>query len=378
MNKKLKVSIIVIVAILVIGIGAFAYFLISDLIEEGKLKNEINNISYVMAEGNFEDAKNMTKTRVTKGDYLKVEDAAKNYLAELIDSTSGLIEIANDERLVNMLTADNYIKDGPEFTNTKSFITEAKNKINESKEKSKDKFTRENMMSHLDQNLDSYYVDLYKELMGEADYESIETSLNEISNILENSEKVINFLVKNKDKWSVQNNTIIFTEDNLISEYNSLLSNMSGGVEYTKDFGTYTIDSSWEEYLNQSTDNEFFYVKVGTNSLEKQNNISVKEETNSYSESNHINFKNWILSQLSSELSENDTINANAFTSDNGYTVYEFEIHNGVENVTNNKYYIIGDYKHILVDETVYTDSENVGDVDDIAREIVNTFKWND
>ena len=378
MNKKLKVSIIVIVAILVIGIGAFAYFLISDLIEEGKLKNEINNISYVMAEGNFEDAKSMTKTRVTKGDYLKVEDAAKNYLAELIDSTSGLIEIANDERLVNMLTADNYIKDGPEFTNTKSFITEAKNKINESKEKSKDKFTRENMMSHLDKNLDSYYVDLYKELMGEADYESIETSLNEISNILENSEKVINFLVKNKDKWSVQNNTIIFTEDNLISEYNSLLSNMSGGVEYTKDFGTYTIDSSWEEYLNQSADNEFFYVKVGTNSLEKQNNISVKEETNSYSESNHINFKNWILSQLSSELSENDTINANAFTSDNGYTVYEFEIHNGVENVTNNKYYIIGDYKHILVDETVYTDSENVGDVDDIAREIVNTFKWND
>lgn len=378
MNKKLKVSIIVIVAILVIGIGAFAYFLISDLIEEGKLKNEINNISYVMAEGNFEDAKNMTKTRVTKGDYLKVEDAAKNYLAELIDSTSGLIEIANDERLVNMLTADNYIKDGPEFTNTKSFITEAKNKINESKEKSKDKFTRENMMSHLDKNLDSYYVDLYKELMGEADYESIETSLNEISNILENSEKVINFLVKNKDKWSVQNNTIIFTEDNLISEYNSLLSNMSGGVEYTKDFGTYTIDSSWEEYLNQSTDNEFFYVKVGTNSLEKQNNISVKEETNSYSESNHINLKNWILSQLSNELSENDTINANAFTSDNGYTVYEFEIHNGVENVTNNKYYIIGDYKHILVNETVYTDSENVGDVDDIAREIVNTFKWND
>lgn len=378
MNKKLKVSIIVIVAILVIGIGAFAYFLISDLIEEGKLKDEINNISYVMAEGNFEDAKNMTKTRVTKGDYLKVEDAAKNYLAELIDSTSGLIEIANDERLVNMLTADNYIKDGPEFTNTKSFITEAKNKINESKEKSKDKFTRENMMSHLDKNLDSYYVDLYKELMGEADYESIETSLNEISNILENSEKVINFLVKNKDKWSVQNNTIIFTEDNLISEYNSLLSNMSGGVEYTKDFGTYTIDSSWEEYLNQSADNEFFYVKVGTNSLEKQNNISVKEETNSYSESNHINLKNWILSQLSNELSENDTINANAFTSDNGYTVYEFEIHNGVENVTNNKYYIIGDYKHILVNETVYTDSENVGDVDDIAREIVNTFKWND
>ena len=378
MNKKLKVSIIVIVAILVIGIGAFAYFLISDLIEEGKLKNEINNISYVMAEGNFEDAKNMTKTRVTKGDYLKVEDAAKNYLAELIDSTSGLIEIANDERLVNMLTADNYIKDGPEFTNTKSFITEAKNKINESKEKSKDKFTQENMMSHLDKNLDSYYVDLYKELMGEADYESIETSLNEISNILENSEKVINFLVKNKDKWSVQNNTIIFTEDNLISEYNSLLSNMSGGVEYTKDFGTYTIDSSWEEYLNQSTDNEFFYVKVGTNSLEKQNNISVKEETNSYSESNHINLKNWILSQLSNELSENDTINANAFTSDNGYTVYEFEIHNGVENVTNNKYYIIGDYKHILVNETVYTDLENVGDVDNIAREIVNTFKWND
>ena len=378
MNKKLKVSIIVIVAILVIGIGAFAYFLISDLIEEGKLKDEINNISYVMAEGNFEDAKNMTKTRVTKGDYLKVEDAAKNYLAELIDSTSGLIEIANDERLVNMLTADNYIKDGPEFTNTKSFITEAKNKINESKEKSKDKFTQENMMSHLDQNLDSYYVDLYKELMGEADYESIETSLNEISNILENSEKVIKFLVKNKDKWSVQNNTIIFTEDNLISEYNSLLSNMSGGVEYTKDFGTYTIDSSWEEYLNQSTDNEFFYVKVGTNSLEKQNNIFVKEETNSYSESNHINLKNWILSQLSNELSENDTINANAFTSDNGYTVYEFEIHNGVENVTNNKYYIIGDYKHILVNETVYTDSENVGDVDDIAREIVNTFKWND
>ena len=378
MNKKLKVSIIVIVAILVIGIGAFAYFLISDLIEEGKLKDEINNISYVMAEGNFEDAKNMTKTRVTKGDYLKVEDAAKNYLAELIDSTSGLIEIANDERLVNMLTADNYIKDGPEFTNTKSFITKAKNKINESKEKSKDKFTQENMMSHLDKNLDSYYVDLYKELMGEADYESIETSLNEISNILENSEKVIKFLVKNKDKWSVQNNTIIFTEDNLISEYNSLLSNMSGGVEYTKDFGTYTIDSSWEEYLNQSTDNEFFYVKVGTNSLEKQNNIFVKEETNSYSESNHINLKNWILSQLSNELSENDTINANAFTSDNGYTVYEFEIHNGVENVTNNKYYIIGDYKHILVNETVYTDSENVGDVDDIAREIVNTFKWND
>ena len=375
MNKKWKVIIIVVIAILLIIIGAFAYFLISDLIEEGKLKDEINNISYTMAEGNFEQAKNMTETRVTKGDYLKVEDAAKNYLGELINSTSGLIEIVNDERLVNMLTADNYTEDGPEFTNTKSFITDAKNKINECKEKSKDKFTEENMMSHLDKNLDTYYIDLYKELMGEADYTSIENSLNEISNILDNSEKVIDFLIENKDKWSVQNNTIIFTEDALISEYNSLLSNMSGGVAYTKEFGTYTIDSSWEEDITHSTNEEFFYVKVGTENLENNNNISVKEENNSYSASNHINFKNGILSQLSSELSENDTINANAFTSDNGYTVYEFEIHDGDANIITNKYYIIGDYKHILVNETIYSDSE---EADSIAREIVDTFKWND
>ena len=374
MKKKWKVLIISLIIIVIMIIGIFAYFIISDLVEEEKLRDEINQISYSMAEGNFDEAKKRVEARVTKGDYLKVEDAAKKYLGELIDSTRGLIEIVNDERLVNMLTADNYIEDGPEFTKTKAFITEAKNKINESKEKTKDKFTDENMMSHIEQNIDSYYKDLYKELMGEADYTAIENSLNEISNILDSSERVIDFLVKNKDKWTIESNTIIFTNDELISEYNSLLANMSGGVEYTKSFGTYTINSSWEEDINNSMNEEFFYVEVGNQNLEKINTISIKEESNSFSASNHVNFKNEILSQLSNELAETDNINANAFTSDNGYIVYKFEIHKNAENVTINKYYIIGDYKHILVNETTYSDSE---EADNIAKEMVDTFKWN-
>lgn len=95
--------------------------------------------------------------------------------------------------------------------------------------------SEERMMQEIEnKNLDSNFVELYRELMlgekMEEDLKQMVSSLEEasttINNILDTQEKVIDLLINNKGKWEVQGSQIQFSTQKLVNEYNSLIGNL--------------------------------------------------------------------------------------------------------------------------------------------------------
>lgn len=82
-------------------------------------------------------------------------------------------------------------------------------------------------MSYLKNVDDSYYIDLYKEMMGEKstvdDIKDIKKNIDDVVNLIQSQQNVLEFLSENKNMWNVQNGKIQFDDDNLLNQYNQLL-----------------------------------------------------------------------------------------------------------------------------------------------------------
>lgn len=159
---------------------------------------------------------------------------------------------------------------------------------------------------------------------------------------------------------------------------NSNITISSDETLYTKDFGSYIVANNWIKSQSHSTANKFFYIKdQKAENEEKPNNISINMGTNKYSSEEHEKFKTAILKQLSMQISNSNDLKINAngsYTEDNNYVVYEFDIYEEKENVTTKQFYIVGDYKYILVHETIYDQTDK--DIDNVAKKMVDSFKW--
>lgn len=160
---------------------------------------------------------------------------------------------------------------------------------------------------------------------------------------------------------------------------NSNITISSSETLYTKDFGSYIVSNNWIESQSHSTDSKFFYIKDKNKEKEaRPNNISINMGTNRYSSEEHEKFKSAILNQLSIQISNSDDLKVNAngnYTKDNNYIVYEFDIYEEKENVTTKQFYIVGNYKYILVHETIYHPTDK--NIDNVAKKMVDSFKWN-
>ena len=121
--KKKVLIIIVILAIIILGL--IAYFVVSDFMQEDKLKAELNELSQLSNAENIDIDKINQKldTIVTKDDYAIVERAFKDYLSDSFENSLEIASILNDERITESLTPENYKNDGPEFTSTKEYLT---------------------------------------------------------------------------------------------------------------------------------------------------------------------------------------------------------------------------------------------------------------
>ena len=233
MKKKILIAILVII---VIAIAIFAYFMISDLQQEQKLKDELTELNSLSnAETIDVDAINERLNRtITKGDYAVVEQAFKQYLKDSFDNTMKIAEIINDDRIINLLTVSNYQEDGKDFIESKNYINTTRESLENYKNEYKNFFTEEKVMSYInDKGLDSYYTDFYKEeIVGDIEAEgadtTVEDSINELINILNVSEKVINFLSENQNSWQIQGENITFDRQELFDEYEQLISELPG------------------------------------------------------------------------------------------------------------------------------------------------------
>ena len=226
-NKKRNIIIGAVVGVVLLIIVFIGYIVMGDLKQEEILRNEIKIIS----------EKDVTKDRYnipikTKDDYAVVEKAIKEYLDEYAVTLQNVMKIIEDEAIVNMLTADNYQKDGPDFKTSKEFLTTTKKSLSEGLTKLSDMTSTERIMKKIeDKKLDPYYNDLYKELMlngvAEKDFQTaqqyLKTAGDQMNNLLDVEEKVIDLLVVNKGKWKIENGKIVFQETATLNKYNELV-----------------------------------------------------------------------------------------------------------------------------------------------------------
>ncbi len=226
-KRKLKRNVIIVACVLIVLIAfAIGYIVFSDLKQEDVLREEIAIL----------DKKDITKDRYntpikTHGDYAKVEKAIKSYLDDYAVTLQAIMKLIDDDKLANMLTADNYQTDGPDFVNSKKYLTETKTSLNEKLTKLTNMTSTEAIMQEFNkEGLDEYYNDLYRELIVndilEKDLTSAKTTLDEasqqINNLISTEEEIINLLVQNKGKWKIENNRIVFLETSALSQYNEL------------------------------------------------------------------------------------------------------------------------------------------------------------
>lgn len=231
MKKKILIVLLIIIVIALVGVG---YFVFTDMMQEDKLKTELSELNDLVNAENIDmDAINeKLDRRITTGDYEKVEDAYKSYLRDNFDNSIQIANILNDEKITTLLTVENYESDGKDFTESKEYITNTRETLEECKAKYTEFLTEEKAMSYInDKGLDSYYTDLYKnEFIGDMSSASqdttVQNSIDEVITILNTSEKVLNLLSENQNNWEIDGENISFNSESLSNEYDSLINSL--------------------------------------------------------------------------------------------------------------------------------------------------------
>ena len=137
-------------------------------------------------------------------------------------------------------------------------------------------------------------------------------------------------------------------------------------------YGKFSIPNTWVKRDDHSTASKYFFAN-GRDKNSIPNNISVEMGTNRYAEKDHEQFRDAIKRQLIAQASAyRMTLNASGSTSKNGYYVYTFELKGSRE--TTIQHYIVGDYKYVLVHETIFREDNN--DTNNAAKTIVDSFIW--
>ena len=227
MKKKILIGVLVVI---IIAVVATCYFVFNDGKQEQKLKDELLEISNLTNVTPIDvDAINKKlEETITTGDYATVEKAMKSYLKDSFDNMVRIAELLNDERITGILTAENYQEDGPDFVKTKAYITSTIQELETRKNNYQEYLTEEKAMSYIEnKGLDDYYINFYKtEIVKdmESDDTTVADSIDGVIEILRNSEKVIDFLITNKDNWKIENDSVVFSNEDLSNQYINLIS----------------------------------------------------------------------------------------------------------------------------------------------------------
>ena len=231
MKKKILIALLIIIVIALVGVG---YFVFTDMQQEEKLKTELSELNDLVNAENIDmDAINdRLDRRITTGDYEKVEDAYKSYIRDNFDNSIQIANILNDEKITTLLTVENYETDGKDFTESKEYITNTRETLEECKAKYTEFLTEEKAISYInDKGLDSYYTDLYKnEFIGDMSSASQDTtvrnSIDEVITILNTSEEVLNLLSENQNSWEIDGENISFNNESLSNQYDELVKSL--------------------------------------------------------------------------------------------------------------------------------------------------------
>lgn len=234
MKKEAKMAIrvgMIIVAVILIG----GYLFYNDIMQKAKVVEEFQKIEAITNQENFskEELNEITNHMVATGKYASVEKAGKKYANDIFSTAYELKTLLEDEKMAQVLTASNYQEDGPEFVETKRYLSETKQKLEEGKAQMLACVEEDKINSYItSETTDEACIELYKQLlvedinMSETEKNELAASIDKVVSMLDIETEIIDFLVANNGKWQVEGDQVSFNSNNLVQEYNGLLTKL--------------------------------------------------------------------------------------------------------------------------------------------------------
>ena len=224
-DKKIFFFVFCFIIIDIILLLGFLY--LRDATLENKLRKEIETLS------KLDITKDRYNTEIkSSGKYKIVEEAIKTYLDDYAVGLQEVSSVLSDSTLTKVLSYNNYQEDGPEFSKSRKYLNETKDKFDKTIDELISKSDKDTISNYIyDKTDDHELIKLYQELMLD---DSILEELNsnkellvntkvKIDNILDTSLEVLNFLNTYNDSWIIENGEIKFKNQELYNYYNELI-----------------------------------------------------------------------------------------------------------------------------------------------------------
>lgn len=214
-------------------VGYVMFYIVRN---EIKLESEFSKIEYVIETKGVDDSSldEMLNNYVTNSDYLIVEKAVKNYLKDLIKELKDLSEIMRSEKLIDLMSIENFENDGKEFDESLKYIEDTIEKVESIKGNITALNTKENIENYLDKDINEYFKEYYFEYIRDDNDETfteLNQELDSYLNFLNEYKMFFEFLVNNKESWYIQNGQLYFEDETLLDKYNKFFANLNNYEE---------------------------------------------------------------------------------------------------------------------------------------------------
>ena len=230
-SKTFTICLMATYTLIVTFLAIVGYYVYDGLKTEKMLDDEFSKIEYII---NRDGISNntldiMLNNYVSDGEYLQVEMAIKNYFKDFLNECRRLEDLYTNYELNRVLYLDNFDEDAPYFETSKKIITDAQVDFTSIQKNLTDYFSKEKIMSYInDYDLSWYYVDYYENMtidenIIDENKEEIDSSIEYVLAVLNAYNNYFTFLSDNADYWSIDGEYIYFDNDDLLEESNHLL-----------------------------------------------------------------------------------------------------------------------------------------------------------
>ena len=230
-SKTFTICLMATYTLIVTFLAIVGYYVYDGLKTEKMLDDEFSKIEYII---NRDGISNntldiMLNNYVSDGEYLQVEMAIKNYFKDFLNECRRLEDLYTNYELNRVLYLDNFDEDAPYFETSKKIITDAQVDFTSIQKNLTDYFSKEKIMSYInDYDLSWYYVDYYENMtidenIIDENKEEIDSSIEYVLAVLNAYNNYFTFLSDNANYWSIDEEYIYFDNDDLLEEYNHLL-----------------------------------------------------------------------------------------------------------------------------------------------------------
>lgn len=227
-KKKTIIMILVVVAILVLVAlgGYFGY----QKYQEYLLSRETDKI------GNLDILNEQVDTKIyTTGNYAVVEKTMKNYISDYGKISQQVIQLVDDDTLKNLLTVERIEEDGKEFNDTLTYLNQKKAEIENVMNQMITMTSDQEIMNAIKkEKVPVSYQNLYRKMMLDSDIagalkqeqnDLIDTRENTIA-FIDHYIQIFDFLKSNASSYTVSNGQILFQNESLYQQYQSLINSL--------------------------------------------------------------------------------------------------------------------------------------------------------